>query len=73
MYFMNRCTVDTGVRADFAQKSTALLYSDLVRQAVMRQASRHASGEPSCVNRQSVFQTLQSNYSDFSDRQPVRV
>ena len=51
----------TIVCAHFPQKSTALLYSDLVRQAVMRQgavmrqASRHASGEPSCVNRQSVF------------------
>ena len=38
----------TIVCAHFPQKSTALPYS--VR-AVMRQASRHASGEPSCVRR----------------------
>ena len=38
--------VRTGPKVELAQKSRALLYSDLVRQT-----NRHASSEPSCVKR----------------------
>ena len=48
---------------ELAQKSRALLYSDLVRQT-----NRHASTEPSWVNRQSMIQTLQFHYSYFLGR-----